>query len=558
MKKNWSRSTMMISLTGAAALAAAGVAFGGTADPDAVNASFQMPVWGPDTFGGYATDHITIKVKPGIKAVQLADGGLSISPAFDQGVRMYQGTLVASPLQEAKNREIAEAIGLDRWYIINVPKGSPTPKMVEQFAALTDVVEIAQLPGIGGIAGIPNDPSFNLQFGMHNTGQNIQGSVGTVDSDCDAPEAWDIFTGSGAPVVLAVIDSGVYGHSEIADRLLTGWNTVLNNSTNTTDADCPHGTHCSGIAGALGNNSAGVAGINWGVQFLPVDVLTGCSGNTTDCGEGIVWAADNGATVGTMSLQYYSYDAGFEDAADYATALDVLLIAATGNAYSAEVSWPAKFASVMGVGSLNNKDQRSSFSNYGPNLDISSAGENVYSSYYPNTYTYLSGTSMACPHVSGAASLLRAYNPSLTADQVWGLLIDTADDIGAPGRDDQFGVGRMNLYNAITGTPGEPRLGLDADANWYAGSIVTVTVTNADQGDRVALFFSQSLGSTYIAQLDVTLDLANAAFVAAKLAPASGTVVFRGEVPPVFWQDTLYLQAATYQRKSNTITRIVN
>ena len=553
-----SNRSLLPTVSSALALAVTGALFAGQADPDAVNASFQMPVWGPDTFGGYATDHITIKLQKGVKAVELVDGTLSVSPAFDQGVRMYGGALEYSPAAFAKNKAVAEAIGLDRWVIVRVPKGTDTPTMASRFAALKDVVEIAQVPGMGGIAGIPNDPSFNLQFGMHNTGQNIQGSVGTVDADCDAPEAWDIFTGSGAPVVLAVIDAGVYGHPEFADRLLTGWNTVRNNSTDTSDSDCPHGTHVAGIAGALGNNSQGVAGANWGVQSLPVDVLTGCGGNTTDCGEGIVWAVDNGASVGTMSLQYYSYDAFFEDCADYGPANDVLLIAATGNAYASEVSWPAKFTSVMGVGSLNNKDQRSSFSNYGPNLDISSAGENVYSSYYPNTYTYLSGTSMACPHVSGAATLLRAYNSALTWDQVWDLLINTADDIGTPGRDDQFGVGRMNLYNAITGTGGQPRLGLDADPTWYAGGTVTVTVTNANDGDRVALFYSLSQGSTYIAQLDVTLDLATAAYVASRVSPANGTVIFRGTVPPVFWQDTLYLQAASFQRKSNVINRKVN
>lgn len=407
------------------------------------------PVWAPDAFGGYASTHIVVKFQPYVEPTDAAFVELQ-ALAGKWGVQEMRPVLGFQP----RHADLAAKYGLDRYYVIEVPEGTDTPTMVADYAALSDLIEIAELDGVGGVADtIPNDPSFGQQYGLHNTGQVIQGSTGTVDADIDAPAAWDLHTGTG-DITLAVVDSGVNAHTNFSARLITGWNTVQDNNTNTTDFDCPHGTHVAGIAGATGNDALGVAGVNWGVTLQSVKVLTGCFGNETDCGEGLMWAADNGANICTMSLQYYTGITFFSDAVNYAHDAGLLLIAATGNNQGRLVAFPAKFANCMAVGATNNKDVVATFSNYGPETDVSAPGENVYSTYYPNTYSYLSGTSMATPHVSGLASLIWSYNPTLTNDEIEQILKDTSEDKGTVGWDEKYGFGRVNAYEALLAANG--------------------------------------------------------------------------------------------------------
>lgn len=408
----------------------------------------MQPVWAPDAYGGYVSSHIVVKYQPTVDPTQRGSAELAALDA-KWGVSEIRSVTAFTP----RHTEIAERYGLNRYYILEVPEGTDVNAMAAEYNSRPELVEFAEIDGIGGIAAIPNDPSFGLQYGMHNTGQVILGVTGTVDADIDAVEAWDTYTGTGN-ITLAVIDSGVNAHSEFSSRMLTGWNTVVNNSTDTNDASCPHGTHVAGIAGATGNNGTGVAGVSWGVQIVSVKVLTGCSGNETDCGEGIMWAADNGADICTMSLQYYTGIQFFQDAVNYAHDAGLLVIAANGNSQGNLVAFPAKFANCMGIAATTNKDAWATFSNYGPETDISAPGENTYSSYYPNTYAYLSGTSMATPHVSGLASLIWSSNPALTNDEVQQILIDTSDDITTPGYDQKTGWGRINAAAALAAAGG--------------------------------------------------------------------------------------------------------
>ncbi len=409
------------------------------------------PTWAPDAFGGYASTHIVVKFHPYIEPGDNAYAELATLQAKwnVQEVRKAVNFRMKHP-------ELAAKHGLDRYYIMDVPEGTDTFAMMQEFALLSDLIEVVEVDGIGGVAEtIPNDTDFALQYGVHNTGQVIQGEIGVVDADIDGPEAWDLHTGSSS-VRLAVVDSGVNAHTDFGGRLITGWNTVLDNDVQTTDFDCPHGTHVAGIAGALGNNAAGVAGVNWGVTLQSVKVLTGCSGVETDCGEGLIWAADNGANICTMSLQYYTGIAFFNDAVNYAHDAGLLLIAATGNNQGRNVAYPAKFENCMGIGATTNEDTIAGFSNYGPEVDVSAPGENVYATYYPNTYAYLSGTSMATPHTSGLASLIWSYNPNLTNEDVRDILMQTADDLGPAGWDERYGWGRINAFAALQLAPTGP------------------------------------------------------------------------------------------------------
>lgn len=409
----------------------------------------QVPAWGPDQYGGYASTHIVVKLYPGIDPANL--------PARE--VQGWRGLLKRWRVSrterlinwQPRNPERFTALGLDRYFVLRVPQGTDTVAMAADAYALGNLVELAEVDGIGGTAVIPNDPNFPQQWNMNNTGQVVNGLPGVVDADVDATEAWDLHTGTGN-VTLAIIDSGVDPHTDFGGRLLPGWNTVTNN-TETSDG-CPHATHVAGIAGASGNNGSGVAGMNWGVQMLPIKVLTGCSGNETDCAEGIIWATDNSdAKICTMSLQYYTGIQAFADAVQYAHDSGLLLIAASGN-NATVVAYPAKFPFCMAIGATTNRDTIASFSNQGPEVDVAAPGQDIYSTWVGNSYTYESGTSMATPLVSGLAALMWSYNPSLTNDDIESILKDTAEDKGAAGFDNAFGWGRVNAFAAMQAAGG--------------------------------------------------------------------------------------------------------
>ncbi|MFW5652919.1 MAG: S8 family serine peptidase, partial [Planctomycetota bacterium] len=395
------------------------------------------PAFLPDQVGGYSTTHILVKVRPGVDASYTDNALLSISPEVDAELAKWN-VLSARPalLHTPKFVDVAREIGLDRWHRIDVPQGTDTLGMAEALNEFADVIEVAEVDLIGGIAGIPNDPDFDLQYALHNTGQTIQGQAGVVDADIDAVEAWDTWTGDGS-ITLAVIDSGVDPHPDYNDRLVPGWNTY-NNGPDTSDA-CPHGTHVAGIAGAAGNDGAGVAGVSWGVNIMPIRVLLGCNGNSSQCADGITWSVDNGANIGTMSLQYgYTFSQYFEDSTTYAHANNVLLVAAAAN-FNGPITYPAKFPLVMSVAATDNRDEKAWFSCFGPEQDCAAPGVDVYNTWINNSFAYLSGTSMAAPHVSGLASLIWSADPSMTNDEVRNIINSSADDLGAPGWDKIFG-----------------------------------------------------------------------------------------------------------------------
>ncbi len=222
----------------------------GDALPPADQPQFRHPVWAPDVYGGYASDYIIVQLPPlggEPAAAAFARGSVEQrldSPAFST-LRAEWGVLHMRRLYpfEFGNKQRAADLGLDRMYRLDVPVGTDTPAMANAFAALTDDVISAQVDGIGGVALIPNDSSFGLLYGMHNTGQ----TGGTPDADIDAPEAWDLHTGDVGTVTVAVVDSGVSSHIEFADRMVPGTNT--NQPGGPTSDGCPHGTHVAGTVG---------------------------------------------------------------------------------------------------------------------------------------------------------------------------------------------------------------------------------------------------------------------------------------------------------------------
>jgi thermitase len=275
----------------------------------------------------------------------------------------------------------------------------------------------------------PNDPYFSSrQYGP----QKIQ-----------APQAWDITEGSGAKI--AIVDTGVQSnHPDLAGKVVGGWDFVDNDST-PQDGN-GHGTHCAGIAAAVTNNSTGIAGTAPKASILAVRVLNNSgSGTWTAVANGITYAADQGADVISLSLGGTVGNSGLQQAVDYAWSKGSVVVAAAGNAGTTAPNYPAYYSNAIAVASTDQNDNKSSFSTYGSWVDVAAPGSSIYSTYPTSTYSSLSGTSMATPHVAGVAGLLAAQGRS--ASNIRAAIENTADKISGTGT--YWAKGRVNAYKAV-------------------------------------------------------------------------------------------------------------
>ena len=312
----------------------------------------------------------------------------------------------------------------------------------------------------------PNDPMFGLQWGL---------------TKIHCPEAWDRTTGS-ANVVVAVVDTGVdLNHPELAPLLLPGQDLVdlagvsprpgwhfegdFLGRDNVPQDEVGHGSHVAGTIAALSDNNVGVAGVTWHCRLLPVKVLarmvrnsdgavTG-TGTAVDIAAGIRWATDNGAHIINMSLGGTSDTFVERDAVAYAVAQGVLVIAAMGNAFldGNPISFPGAYPDVVAVGAIDQANQRASFSQTGPHIDVVAPGVGIRSTDWDDTYSNKSGTSMATPHVSGVAALIKSCRPAATASEIADILRDTAvplrDSPADPVPNDRYGHGLIDAQAAL-------------------------------------------------------------------------------------------------------------
>ncbi len=259
-----------------------------------------------------------------------------------------------------------------------------------------------------------------------------------------ADKVWD--TGSGVGVKIAIIDTGVQkDHPDLVANLNTGYDFV-NNDSDAND-DNGHGTHVAGIATAT-LNQAGTVGVSNGSKIIPVKVLNAQGyGYLSDVAKGIYYATDNGARVINLSLGAPTDSSLLRDAVNYATNKGVLVVAAAGNESGAPCSYPASYSNVICVMATDSRNMLASFSNIGG--ELSAPGVYNYSTYLGSTYRYLSGTSMASPHVAGASALLFSICPTCTSSEITQLLESTAIDLGEPGKDILFGYGLIDLTSAV-------------------------------------------------------------------------------------------------------------
>lgn len=314
----------------------------------------------------------------------------------------------------------------------------------------------------GGQRMTPNDQYYGLQWGFKNTGQDILGVFGTPGADIKAEPAWEYVTGN-PEVIVAVIDGGIqYNHPDLAGNI---WSGIGPDGTGTTPDD--HGTHVAGTVAAMSNNGTGVAGSaggdgtsNSGVKLMSLDIFGGSHGmNNLQLN---IYAADNGAALTQNSWGYmYSgvYNQTDLDGIDYFNAYGGggilaggLSIFAAGNDNSSADWYPGYYSGTVAVASSDNQDKKSSFSNYGSWVDLTAPGTDIASTASGSSYVWMSGTSMACPHVSGIAALVLSYAPGvMTNQQLWDLLVSTTDNIDGinPGYLGQLGSGRLNALKAV-------------------------------------------------------------------------------------------------------------
>lgn len=228
-----------------------------------------------------------------------------------------------------------------------------------------------------------------------------------------APSAWESLPADSASVVVAVIDSGICAdHPDLANRILAGYDFVEDDVV--PQDTFGHGCAVAGVIAADGNNGIGIAGVAPNARIMPLRVLDGRgNGLYSDVAAAVVWAADHGAQIINLSLGGANQSLLLQNAIDYAIARNSIVIAAAGNTGGA-VLYPAAYAPVIAVGSVDQNLERSSFSSYGPEIDVYAPGSDVLSTALDGGYTTRSGTSIAAPQVAGIAALEMAYGRDLT------------------------------------------------------------------------------------------------------------------------------------------------
>ena len=398
----------------------------------------------------FASDHIFVRVRADCSVATTPTGDLTFRTANgvgDVNLGRIMKTFGVDKIQLAltdlpKRADIAALVGLDRWYRVSIAPGSNALAVADTLRASWVGFEICEVDGVGGLADVPNDTSFTTQYSLQNTGQN----GGTIGADIRAVQAWSVTT-SNPTIVIALLDSGVFPHTELEGRILPGRNIPLG-TTDTNDVCGGHGTHVSGIMTAKGANAAGIAGMCWDAKILPVVIVNPCSGLESYVADGLVWAIDQGAHVVNMSLQYSLGSQYLYAAVQYAAAQGVPMIAATGNSNGA-VSWPAKWDETIAVAGSNRFDARYNVSNFGPEVDVTACGEAIYSLALNNGYVTRSGTSMAAPHVTGTIALMRAVYPTMSAPAIRTVLMQTARDLAPTGYDIYTGAGVINAGAAV-------------------------------------------------------------------------------------------------------------
>ncbi|MCU4175607.1 S8 family serine peptidase [Carboxylicivirga sp. N1Y90] len=389
--------------------------------------------------------------------------------------------------------------GLHLWYELEVDSKADVRRTSQAYQQLLEVALAeavhekkfgfnSEENGVGqsSLIGGANDERYPEQWHYNNTGQ----TGGTADADVDLPEAWAIQTGS-TDVIVSVHDGGIDGsHPDLDGNLWTNPNEIAGNGidddnngyiddvhgynfadgTGTIPAG-DHGTHVGGTVAAETNNEIGMAGVAGGTGADDGVRLMSCVcfGNTGNGGfeDSYIYAADNGSVISQNSWGYSSpgvFDQVLLDAIDYFIAeagkdengnqvgpmAGGIVIFAAGNDGQNDEWYPGYYEPILAVAGTDHNDNKYTSSNFGAWVEMAAPAVNVASTVPGNSYANFSGTSMACPHVSGVAALIVSQfkDDGITPQQVWDRLVSSTDPLSFDGADD-WGTGRLNAFKAL-------------------------------------------------------------------------------------------------------------
>lgn len=343
-------------------------------------------------------------------------------------------SVVVEMLPSASNAKIQkmstkslETPNAEKFLSIPVPEGKTMEEFIAELEAQSGVQSVE--PNIKATKMYrTNDPAIPYYQSHHSV-------IGT-------PTAWDKTRGSG--VIVAVLDAGFDEmHEDLYENIiLDAWTVEY------PDYD-QHGTHVAGIIGATVNNGLGGAGVAPEVSLITVDVFEDEGADLYDVLEGIYGVVEAGADIINMSLGFSDYSPLLEEATTYAHDMGLVLVAAAGNSATDAPDYPSALPGVISVGATDDNDNLAEFSDYGPDIDIVAPGVEILSTLVGDDYGFMDGTSMAAPVVSGVAALVKANDPTLTNIEIEEILYKSAKDLGAKGKDQYFGNGRVDAANAV-------------------------------------------------------------------------------------------------------------
>jgi len=442
---------------------------------------------------------IVIRVKSGTEIEQV------------QALCVMVGCTIRKPMEYTEQEYLLDVSGVDAEAVFSAveqlgqasevewacPNTACQPKLLDQpvsetrefggYQLFNEPKQDANTPSI-----VPNDEYFPMQWHLHNTGQ----SGGTPGADIRATQAWEITTGD-PNIVIAVFDTGVdSNHPDLIDNLMPGYDFIqdddLADPSPYYDLYNAHGTGCSGIIGAQGDNDIGVVGVAWNCKLMPIRIAersadgTWCEITVADMATAFRWAAMHGADIFSSSWISYSSDQPILHSAIVDTTAvkglgrdgkGCVFLALAGNNSSSINRYPQKYPEVITVSAVDHNDLHCSYSNYGLELDITaSSGWQITDEEWINSkargtlwttdlsgpagwnfdldpnvldYTSWSGTCGACSVAAGVAALVLSANPNLTNAEVQRILFRSAHDLGEPGWDQYYGFGRVDARAAV-------------------------------------------------------------------------------------------------------------
>lgn len=396
-----------------------------------------------------------VKLKPENRALFISR---NLNPKWENVSKMFtvRQTFKNSEQLSSRGSSNTKKVDLNLIYTLSVNNSHSSTDVVKLLETL-NIFEYVEPKRIRSIDFTPNDTKLSQQYYL---------------AQINAYSAWDITQGNTA-IKIGIIDTGTdLDHPDLETQMaensadpvngidddndgyvdnFNGWDFMDNDHEPQAD-ESSHGIHVAGIAAAATNNTEGVAGVGFNTQFLPIRAA---NGSQVIYGyEGIVYAADMGCDIINCSWGGFGYSKFEEDIINYATYnKDALVVCAAGNSDKNQPYYPAAYENALAVSSINYLDNKSSFTNHGYWVDIAATGEGIYATWKDGGYNSNTGTSMASPVVAGAAGLVLAKFPQLSALQVKERLIATSfniDGINA-GYEYKLGAGRIDVNAAISG-----------------------------------------------------------------------------------------------------------